>query len=64
MTPSHSALSAPSAQATSNIAGVEERRVRRARPAMGPRCPHCAGPLVFGEGCSLCPICGFSACSA
>ncbi len=63
MSPSYSTLTAPAAQATSTATGIE-RRVRRARPAMGPRCPHCAGPLVFGEGCSLCPICGFSACSA
>lgn len=28
-----------------------------------PRCPDCAGPLVFGEGCQTCPICGFSHCS-
>lgn len=37
-------------------------RIRR-EPTLGPRCPHCAGPLVFGEGCSLCPICGYSGCS-
>lgn len=30
--------------------------------ARGPRCPDCAGPLVFGEGCQLCPVCGYSAC--
>ncbi|MSP22137.1 MAG: hypothetical protein EXR66_03855 [Dehalococcoidia bacterium] len=30
--------------------------------AYGPRCPDCAGPLVFGEGCHLCLICGYSAC--
>jgi uncharacterized Zn finger protein (UPF0148 family) len=28
-----------------------------------PRCPDCAGPLVFGEGCTTCPICGFSHCN-
>ena len=28
----------------------------------GPRCPDCAGPLVFGEGCQVCPVCGYSAC--
>lgn len=62
MTPNYSTFLAPSVQMLSAAAG-EERRARRARPAMGPRCPQCAGPLVFGEGCSLCPICGFSACS-
>ena len=37
------------------------RRLRR-MPAFGPRCPDCAGPLAFGEGCSLCPVCGYSGC--
>jgi len=63
MTPSHSTLTIP-VPTTPTTSDGGERRARRARPAMGPRCPHCAGPLVFGEGCSLCPICGFSACSA
>ncbi len=26
----------------------------------GNRCPECAGPLVNGEGCVACPVCGFS----
>ena len=39
----------------------EPRRLRR-MVAFGPRCPDCAGPLAFGEGCSLCPVCGYSAC--
>jgi hypothetical protein len=38
------------------------RRLRR-EASLGPRCPHCAGPLVFGEGCSVCPVCGYSGCS-
>ncbi|MFA7297800.1 MAG: hypothetical protein WC211_11560 [Dehalococcoidia bacterium] len=37
------------------------RRLRRME-ARGPRCPDCAGPLVHGEGCNVCPVCGFSAC--
>ena len=49
---------APVASATG-----ERRRLRRLL-AYGPRCPDCAGPLVFGEGCSLCPVCGYSSCSA
>ena len=28
----------------------------------GPRCPDCAGPLVHGEGCVCCPLCGFTRC--
>ena len=39
------------------------RRLRR-MAVHGPRCPDCAGPLVFGEGCSVCPVCGYSGCSA
>ena len=40
----------------------EPRRLRR-MVAFGPRCPDCAGPLAFGEGCSLCPVCGYSSCT-
>jgi hypothetical protein len=40
---------------------LELRRLKRVT-AYGPRCPDCAGPLVFGEGCHLCPVCGYSAC--
>ncbi len=42
-------------------ADAARRRYRR-EASMGQRCPQCAGPLVFGEGCSLCPVCGYSAC--
>lgn len=38
-------------------------RTRRRFSYAGPRCPQCAGPLVFGEGCSVCPVCGHSSCS-
>ena len=40
---------------------LAKRRLRRI-VATGPRCPDCAGPLVFGEGCRACPVCGYSAC--
>lgn len=43
-------------------APVVQRPPRRWAYA-GPRCPHCGGPLVFGEGCSLCPVCGHSSCA-
>ena len=48
------------------VRGVGEPASRRLRrgAAFGPRCPECAGPLVFGEGCSLCPVCGYSGCAA
>ncbi len=41
----------------------EPRTPRRRWAYAGPRCPLCAGPLVFGEGCSLCPVCGHSSCA-
>jgi len=40
--------------------------VRAVAPALRPlmartgnRCPDCGGPLVSGEGCVACPVCGF-----
>jgi hypothetical protein len=55
---------------TTSVADVTELadapaapRRRRQWTYAGPRCPQCAGPLVFGEGCSLCPVCGHSSCS-
>jgi hypothetical protein len=48
--------------ASSLSAAPELRRLRRVA-AYGPRCPDCAGPLVFGEGCQLCPVCGYSGCN-
>ena len=44
-------------------ADAEAPRRRRQWSYAGPRCPQCAGPLVFGEGCSLCPVCGHSSCA-
>jgi uncharacterized Zn finger protein (UPF0148 family) len=26
------------------------------------KCPECGGPLVYGEGCLACPVCGYTAC--
>lgn len=52
----------PVEQATSqSLEFFANRRLKRFAQH-GPRCPDCAGPLVFGEGCRVCPICGFSAC--
>ena len=48
--------------ATEAVTQVREPRRLRRMVAFGPRCPDCAGPLAFGEGCSLCPVCGYSAC--
>ena len=53
---------APSEGAPRTGASDGGRRRYRREASMGQRCPQCAGPLVFGEGCSLCPICGYSAC--
>ena len=35
----------------SGVADIEEHR-----------CPECDEPLVFQEGCLICPACGFSRC--
>ncbi len=53
-------LAAPAPQTIET--GPEIRRLRRIM-AYGPRCPDCAGPLVFGEGCQVCPVCGYSGCA-
>ncbi len=52
------ATATPTAVATSTSRPLRLRRMI----ASGPSCPDCAGPLVFGEGCRVCPVCGFSAC--
>ena len=49
------------AVATHSLDLFATRRLRRIE-ARGPRCPDCAGPLVFGEGCHVCPVCGYSGC--
>ena len=46
---------------TATSRAVADRKLRRVA-MRGPRCPDCAGPLVFGEGCRVCPVCGYSAC--
>lgn len=53
--------SATSAVAAAPAEAPPLRRLKRIA-AYGPRCPDCAGPLVFGEGCQLCPVCGYSGC--
>ncbi len=40
-------------------ATVPQMRLPLFRP---PRCPDCGGPLVHGEGCLACAVCGFSRC--
>ncbi len=52
-------MNATAARSTEMFAN---RRLRRVAMT-GPRCPDCAGPLIYGEGCHLCPVCGFSGCS-
>lgn len=52
---------------TRGDAGLETSGTRlrlRRMNLRGPRCPDCAGPLVFGEGCHVCPVCGYSGCEA
>ncbi len=53
----------PSVTTSTTLPGAPGTRRFRRESSLGPRCPHCAGPLVFGEGCSVCPICGYSSCS-
>ena len=55
------------AQARSRPRADEPYSVRAVTPSLRPlaartgnRCPECAGPLVNGEGCIACPVCGFS----
>lgn len=48
--------------APSPVASPEAKRRLRSARQFGPRCPDCGGPLVYGEGCRLCPICGHSSC--
>jgi len=36
--------------------------MRKSVQPKGLRCPDCAGPLVHGEGCVCCPLCGFTRC--
>jgi len=38
--------------------------MQQLRLPLFPRCPDCGGPLVHGEGCLACPVCGFSRCGA
>lgn len=60
-------LLAPPAPRAANRTGEEQPHTMRAiapslRPLVaryGHRCPECAGPLVNGEGCVACPVCGF-----
>ena len=51
----------PAMTATATITQTPATQLRL-RLFQQPRCPDCAGPLVFGEGCSTCPVCGFSHC--
>ena len=61
-------LFAPPALASmpARVTTEEPYTVRAVPPALRPlvaryngRCPECAGPLVSGEACIACPVCGF-----
>lgn len=60
-----SLLAPPATVARAAVAG-EPYSVRSVTPSLRPlmartngRCPECAGPLVSGEACLVCPVCGF-----
>lgn len=60
-------LFAPPAQRATPVRSSDPYTVRAVAPALRPlvrrynsRCPECAGPLVSGEGCVACPVCGFA----
>jgi hypothetical protein len=59
-------LFAPPAEAASTRGRDVPFAFRAVAPSLQPlvtrfgnRCPECAGPLVNGEGCIACPVCGF-----
>ncbi len=52
------------AHVDSGLEGSGTRLRLRRMNLRGPRCPDCAGPLVFGEGCHVCPVCGYSGCES
>ena len=54
------------ATAPTRADAAEPYTVRSLPPTLRPlvartngRCPECAGPLVSGEACVACPVCGF-----
>ncbi|MHB8575432.1 MAG: hypothetical protein ACYDCQ_08880 [Dehalococcoidia bacterium] len=56
----------PTARVPARGAVIEPYAVRSVTPALrslvarhNGRCPECAGPLVSGEACVACPVCGF-----
>ena len=61
--PPRQAVADAEAAAAEAVTQVRAPRRLRRMVAYGPRCPECAGPLAFGEGCSLCPVCGYSSCT-
>jgi hypothetical protein len=59
-------LFAPPSQAAATRSENEPYTVRAVAPSLRPlvartgnRCPECAGPLINGEACVACPVCGF-----
>jgi hypothetical protein len=60
-------LFAPPAHRAAPLRPSDPYTVRAVAPSLRPlvrrynsRCPDCAGPLVSGEGCVACPVCGFA----
>ncbi len=46
-----------------NIESVKKTKEDKKEDKTEDNCPECGGKLVFEEGCSKCPGCGYSACS-
>jgi ribonucleoside-diphosphate reductase alpha chain len=41
---------------------LKDEHIRGVNDLEAQRCPECNEPLVFQEGCLICPACGFSRC--
>ena len=41
---------------------LQDERITEVNDLEIQRCPECGEPLVFQEGCLICPTCGFSRC--
>ncbi len=47
----------------SDRTAIESASTRPKESAMPAQCPECGGTLIYQEGCSICPGCGYTKCS-